>query len=213
MPSGDRVVKTYRIHENVTLGEGSFVEDFCIVGSPPRGIRDGELATIIGEGATIRSHTVIYAGNAIGRHFQTGNKVNIRESNHIGDDVSVGTLSVIEHHVEIADNVRIHTQVFIPEFSVLEEGCWIGPNVVLTNAKYPLSPGVKDRLAGPVIRKGAKIGANATLLPGVVIGENALVGAGAVVVHDVPAGTVVAGNPARVIGQVSHLPYATLQLS
>jgi acetyltransferase-like isoleucine patch superfamily enzyme len=213
MPAGDRVVKTYRIHENVTLGEGSFVEDFCIVGSPPRGIRDGELATIIGEGATIRSHTVIYAGNAIGRHFQTGNKVNIRESNHIGHDVSVGTLSVIEHHVEIADNVRIHTQVFIPEFSVLEEGCWIGPNVVLTNAKYPLSPGVKDRLAGPVIRKGAKIGANATLLPGVVIGENALVGAGAVVVHDVPAGTVVAGNPARVIGQVSHLPYATLQLS
>jgi acetyltransferase-like isoleucine patch superfamily enzyme len=213
MPPGDRVVKTYRIHENVTLGEGSFVEDYCIVGSPPRGVRDGELATIIGEGATIRSHTVIYAGNAIGRHFQTGNKVNIRESNHIGDDVSVGTLSVIEHHVEIADNVRIHTQVFIPEFSVLEEGCWIGPNVVLTNAKYPLSPGVKDRLAGPVIRKGAKIGANATLLPGVVIGENALVGAGAVVVHDVPAGTVVAGNPARVIGQVSNLPYASLQVS
>jgi acetyltransferase-like isoleucine patch superfamily enzyme len=213
MPAGDRVVKTYRIHENVTLGEGSFVEDFCIVGSPPRGIRDGELATTIGEGAMIRSHTVIYAGNAIGRHFQTGNKVNIRESNHIGDDVSVGTLSVIEHHVEIADNVRIHTQVFIPEFSVLEEGCWIGPNVVLTNAKYPLSPGVKDRLAGPVIRKGAKIGANATLLPGVIIGENALVGAGSVVVHDVPAGTVVAGNPARVIGQVSNLPYATLQVS
>ncbi len=93
----------------------------------------------------IRSHTVIYAGNTIGRNFQTGNKVNIRESNRIGDNVSVGTLSVIEHHVEIADNVRIHTQVFMPEFSVLEEGCWIGPNVVLTNAKYPLSPGVKDR--------------------------------------------------------------------
>ena len=60
---------------------------------------------------------------------------------------------MIEHHVEIADNVRIHTQAFIPEFSVLEEGCWIGPNVVLTNAKYPLSPGVKDQLAGPVIRQ------------------------------------------------------------
>ena len=102
----------------------------------------------------IRSHTVIYAGNVIGRNFQTGNKVNIRESNRIGNNVSVGTLSVIEHHVEIADNVRIHTQVFIPEFSVLEEGCWIGPNVVFTNAKYPLSPGVKDQLAGPVIRQG-----------------------------------------------------------
>jgi acetyltransferase-like isoleucine patch superfamily enzyme len=116
-------------------------------------------------------------------------------------------LSVIEHHVEIGDNVRIHTQAFIPEYSVLEEGCWIGPNVVLTNAKYPMSPGAKDRLAGPVIRKGAKIGANATLLPGVVIGENALVGAGAVVAHDVPPGAVVAGNPARVIRQVAELPY------
>jgi hypothetical protein len=66
------------------------------------------------------------------------------------------TLSVVEHHVEIADNVRIHTQVFIPEFSVLE-GCWIGPNVVFTKVD-PLSPGVKDQLAGPVIKRGAKIG-------------------------------------------------------
>jgi len=204
---------TYRLYENVTLGAGTTVEDFCIVGSPPRGASDGSLPTVIGDGSVIRSHTVIYAGNTIGRNFQTGNKVNVRESNRIGDNVSVGTLSVIEHHVEIADNVRIHTQVFIPEFSVLEEGCWIGPNVVLTNAKYPASPGVKDRLVGPIIRAGAKIGANATLLPGVVIGENALVGAGAVVVRDVPPGTVVAGNPARVIRHVSELPYAPLQIS
>jgi acetyltransferase-like isoleucine patch superfamily enzyme len=201
-------MKTYRIYENVALGEGTVLEDYCILGTPPRGIKDGELATIIGQGGIIRSHTIIYAGNVIGRNFQTGNKVNIRESNRIGDNVSVGTLTVIEHHVEIADNVRIHTQVFIPEFSVLEEGCWIGPNVVLTNAKYPLSPGVKDRLAGPVIRRGAKVGANATLLPGVVIGENALIGAGSVVVRDVAPGQVVAGNPARVIRHISELPYS-----
>jgi acetyltransferase-like isoleucine patch superfamily enzyme len=197
-----------RIYLNVALGDGSVIEDFCIVGVPPRGATDGEVPTTIGERAVIRSHTVIYAGNVIGRNFQTGNKVNIRESNEIGDNVSIGTLSVVEHHVKIADHVRIHTQAFVPEFSVLEEGCWIGPNVVLTNAKYPLSPNVKEELAGPVIRRGAKIGANATLLPGVVIGENALVGAGSVVVKDVPAGAVVAGNPARVIGHVANLPYA-----
>jgi acetyltransferase-like isoleucine patch superfamily enzyme len=207
MPSGTRVVKNYIVHENVVLGDGSVVEDYCILGSPPRGAREGELSTIIGEGAVIRSHTVIYAGNTIGRNFQTGNKVNIRESNRIGDNVSVGTLSVIEHHVEIADNVRIHTQAFIPEFTVLEEGCWIGPNVVITNAKYPLSPNAKHTLAGPVIRKGAKIGANSTILPGVVIGENALVGAGSVVAHDVAPGDVVVGNPARVIRHISGLPY------
>ena len=201
-------MNTYRIYNNVTLGEGTSVEDFSLVGVPPRGARDGELPTTIGERAVIRSHTVIYAGNVIGRNFQTGNKVNIRESNRIGDNVSIGTLSVVEHHVEIGNGVRIHTQVFIPEFSVLEDGCWIGPNVVFTNAKYPLSPGVKDSLAGPVIRRNAKIGANATLLPGVVIGEGALVGAGAVVVRDVPPGAVVVGNPARVVRHVSDLPYS-----
>ena len=200
-------MKPFIVHENVTLGEGTAVEPFCIVGTPPRGMKDGELETRIGDGSVIRSHTVIYAGNVIGRNFQTGNKVNIRESNRIGNNVSVGTLSVIEHHVEIGDGVRIHTQAFIPEYSVLEAGCWIGPNVVLTNAKYPLSPGVKDQLAGAVIKKGAKIGANATILPGVVVGENALVGAGAVVVRDVPAGSVVVGNPARIVNQVSQLPY------
>jgi acetyltransferase-like isoleucine patch superfamily enzyme len=201
-------MSTSKIYPNVELGEGTVVEDFCIVGAPPRGTSAGELPTTIGEKAVIRSHTVIYAGNVIGRNFQTGNKVNIREANRIGHNVSIGTLSVIEHHVDIADHVRIHTQVFIPEYSILEEGCWIGPNVVFTNAKYPLSPGVKDNLVGPVIRKGAKIGANATLLPGVVIGEHALVGAGAVVVRDVPAEAVVAGNPARVIRQIAELPYS-----
>jgi acetyltransferase-like isoleucine patch superfamily enzyme len=201
---------TYRIYDNVLLGEGCTIEDFCIVGAPPRGAGPGETPTTIGEGSVIRSHTVIYAGNAIGKHFQTGNKVNIRESNRIGDNVSIGTLSVIEHHVEIGDHVRIHTQVFIPEFSVLEDGCWIGPHVVLTNAKYPLSPGVKDRLAGPVIRKGAKIGANVTILPGVVVGVNALVGAGSVVVRDVPDGAVVAGNPARFIRTIAELPYGAV---
>jgi acetyltransferase-like isoleucine patch superfamily enzyme len=205
------LVATYRLYENVTLGANSVIEDFCIVGAPPRGAKGGELATTIGAGATIRSHTVIYAGNVIGRNFQTGNKVNIRELNRIGNDVSIGTLSVIEHHVDIADNVRIHTQVFIPEFSVLEEGCWIGPNVVLTNAKYPLAPGVKDQLAGPVIRRGAKVGANSTILPGVTIGEDALVGAGAVVSRDVPAGAVVVGNPARVIRHISELPYLPIR--
>jgi acetyltransferase-like isoleucine patch superfamily enzyme len=195
------------IHAGVSLGVNTAVEEFCIIGSPPRGHRAGELETIIGAGSHVRSHTVIYAGNRIGRNFQTGNKVNIRELNNIGDDVSVGTLSVIEHHVDIGNHVRIHSQVFIPEYSILEEECWIGPNVVLTNARYPVSPDVKKNLKGPVIRRRAKIGANVTILPGVVIGEDALVGAGSVVVRDVPAGAVVVGNPARIIKKISDLPY------
>jgi len=201
-----QLAPTSRLFENVRLAEPAIVEDFCLIGVPaPAASPDGQ--TTIGHGAWIRSHTVIYAGNVIGRRFVTGNKVNIRECNRIGDDVSVGTLSVIEHHVEIGDRVRIHTQAFIPEFSILEDDCWIGPHVVLTNAKYPVSPGVKDSLRGPRIGKGAKIGANATLLPGVVIGERALVGAGAVITHDVPPGAVVVGNPGRMINRINRLPY------
>lgn len=195
------------MRKGVELGPNSLVEDYCILGVPPRGQKEGDLRTIIGAGARVRSHTVIYAGNTIGENFQTGNKVNIRELNEIGDNVSIGTLSVIEHHVKIGNKVRIHTQVFIPEYSVLEDDVWIGPHVVLTNAKYPHSPDAKNNLAGPTIKRGAKIGANATILPGVVIGENALVGAGSVVVYNVPDGAVVVGNPARVINQTSELPY------
>ncbi len=127
--------------------------------------------------------------------------------------MSIGSHSVVEHHVTIADRVRIHSNVFIPEYSVLDEGAWIGPCVVFTNALYPLSPDAKRTLKGPHVCAGAKIGANATLLPGITIGRNALVGAGAVVVNDVPDEKVVVGNPARIIKDVSELRAYQAELS
>lgn len=197
----------YRVFAGVELGKNTVIEDYCVIGVPPRGKKEGEIKTRIGARAKLRTHTVIYAGNRIGKNFQTGNKVNIRELNDIGDDVSIGTLSVIEHHVKIGNNVRIHTQAFVPEYSILEDYSWIGPNAVLTNAKYPLSPGVKDNLSGPIIKKGAIIGANSTILPGITVGEGALVGAGSVVTKDVPDNAVVVGNPAITIKDISLLPY------
>lgn len=195
------------IYPNVKLGKNCIVEDFVIIGAPPKDYLPGELETIIGYNAIIRSHTVIYAGNRIGNNFQTGNKANIRELNEIGNNVSIGTLSVVEHHVKIGNGVRIHTQVFIPEFTVLEDESWLGPNVVITNAKYPKSPNAKKELKGPYIKKRAIIGANSTLLPDITIGEHAIIGAGSVVTKDVPARHVVAGNPARLINKIDNLPY------
>jgi len=201
------IAKTAIIYPGVKLGKNVVIEDYCLVGVTPRGHKEGELETIIGDDSVIRSHTVIYAGNKIGNKFQTGNKANIRELNDIGHNVSVGTLSVVEHHVKIEDNVRIHTQVFIPEFSTLKKDSWVGPNVVFTNAPYPKSKNVKDELVGPTLEEGSIVGANSTLLPGVVIGKNAMVGAGSVVTKDVPAGDVVAGNPAKFMKKKSELPY------
>ncbi len=195
------------IHPNVHFGENCEVEPFAIVGAPPRNCAPGELKTVIGANSIIRSHVVIYAGNTIGNGFQCGNKANVRELNTIGDDVSIGTLSVIEHHVTIGNSVRIHTHVFVPEFTILDDQCWLGPNVIITNAKYPRSPKVKENLKGAHVKKHALIGANSTLLPGITIGIHSLVGAGSVVTKDVVDRTVVVGNPAKFLKFIDALPY------
>lgn len=185
------------IEEPCTLGA------FVVLGVPVGGV---VLATHIGPNANIRSHTVIYSGNTIGRGFQTGHAALIRESNTVGDNVSIGSHTAIEHHVTIGNGVRIHSQAFVPEFSVLEDDCWLGPKVTVTNAPYPRSKNVKATLAGAHICRGAKIGAGVILLPGVTIGEYALVGAGAVVTKDVPDRAVVVGNPAKIIKTIDDIP-------
>jgi len=193
-----------KIYKNVRFGKNVVIGDFCIIGLPPKGAAPGELETVIGDNSEIRSHTVIYAGNKIGDNFQSGHHVLVRENNNIGSNVSIGSGANVEHHINIADDVRIHSGVFIPEYSVLEKGCWLGPNVVLTNAKYPRSKNVKKDLKGPTICSGAKIGANVTVLPGAKIGRNCLIGAGSVVVKDVAEDKIVAGNPAKIIGDIKE---------
>jgi len=196
------IAQTAIIDSNVQVGDDAVIEDFVVLGMNHGGDPG---ALVIGAGSTIRSHTVVYSPGAIGSGFQAGHGVVIRDSADIGDDVSVGTHSILEHHVTLGHRVRIHSGTFIPEFSVVEDDAWIGPRVTLTNARYPRSADVKATLKGPTIRRGAKVGANATVLPGIVIGEGALVGAGAVVVHDVPPNAVVAGNPATVLRDVTDI--------
>ena len=196
------IASTAVIHPNVILGEDVVVEGFCIIGLPFKGMKNTQ--TIIGSGSIIRAGTYIYSGNQIGKNFQTGNKANIRELNQIGDNVSIGSHSIIEHHIIIGNNVRIHSQVFVPEYSTLKNDCWIGPNAVLTNARYPKHVSVKDELKGPLIGDNAKIGANATILPGVLIGKNSLVGAGSVVTKNVPPDMIVAGNPAKTLQKIDY---------
>ncbi|KAA3662893.1 MAG: N-acetyltransferase [Calditrichaeota bacterium] len=198
------------IGKSLKMRESQFVEPYCLLGIPPKNA-EPDLKLQIGDNCYIRSHTVIYAGTKIGSHFQTGHSVQIREKCVIGDNVSIGSKTVLEHQVVIEDDVRIHTQAFIPEFTVIKKGAWIGPNVVLTNADFPLGREVKERLQGPVIEENVIIGANSTILPGVRLGAGCLVGAGSVVTRDVAPDVVVIGNPARKIKLRSQLRYQDTQ--
>jgi acetyltransferase-like isoleucine patch superfamily enzyme len=195
----------FKRYPNVQLGERVLIDEFCVLGHPARGREPGSASLVIGDDAVIRSHTVLYGGVRIGARFQSGHWVLVREDTVIGDDCSIGSGSVIEFSVRIDDGVRLHSQCFVPEHSVLEAGCWLGPRVVITNARFPAGPRTKSSLEPVLIRKGAKICANSTLLPGIVIGAGSLVGAGSVVTRDVPDGAVVRGNPARLAGLVSEL--------
>ncbi len=115
----------------------------------------------------------------------------------IGDNVNICANCFIENDVVIGNNVTIKSGVQIWDGTFIEDDVFIGPNVTLTNDKTPRSKMRPEAFHGPHIKKGASIGANATILPGVIIGEYALVGAGAVVTKDVAPYSTVVGNPAK----------------
>ncbi len=178
----------------VLLGKDATVDPGVLLGYPTgRKITDKRLT--VGECSVLRSGTVLYAGTRIGSAFQTGHNVVVREQNEIGDGVWVWSNTVIDYGCKIGSRVRIHSNVYIAQFTVIEDDVFVAPCVAVANDKFPIS----DDLKGPVLRRGARIGVNVTLLPGVVIGEGALIGAGSVVTKDIPAHVIAAGNPARVI--------------
>lgn len=120
----------------------------------------------------------------------------------IGADCNICSHVFIENQVIVGDRCTVKCGVQLWDGIVLEDDVFIGPNATFTNDRFPRSKVWPDEYPRTIVKKGASIGANATILPGIVIGENAVVGAGAVVVKDVPAGAVVAGNPARILRMI-----------
>lgn len=180
------------------VGKGAQIFEPVTLGFPSRDAmgKTGFTGTTIGNHAVIRSGTIIYCDVMIGDHFQSGHNVMIREKTKIGNHVAIGTATVIEGNTSIGDEVSLQSMVYIPTDTVIGNNVFIGPNTVLTNDRYP--PTRIGGLQGPQIRDGAAIGANATLLPGICIGEGALVAAGAIVTRDVPAHMLAIGAPAKI---------------
>lgn len=158
---------------------------------------------VVGNDAIIRAGTIVYCDVTIGDGFSTGHNALVREETTIGDDVLVGTNSVIDGYSEVGSHVSIQTGVYVPSYTTIGSNVFLGPHAVLTNDPYPVRQDVD--LEGPTIEDGATIGANATVLPEVTVGENAFVAAGAVVTEDVAPNTLAAGIPAQEYPLPDHL--------
>lgn len=188
--------------DTVILGDGYEIEPGVILGyEPGRRIADSTLR--IGPGAQIRSGTVVYAGSTIGAGLETGHNVVIREENTIGHDLNIWNNSTIDYGCTIGDAVRIHCNVYVAQFTTLEDEVFLAPGVTIANDPHPIC-GLCMR--GPTIKRGARIGVNVTLLSHITIGEGALIGAGSVVTRDIRAFSVAYGNPARPTKSVDELP-------
>ncbi len=172
------------------LGTDCDVHPGATVGDPTD---DGE-PPVIGDDATIRSGTIIYPNVRIGDGFTTGHGALVREDTVVGDDVVVGTNVVIDGSTTVGSNVSMQTGAYVPTNTEIGDSVFLGPKAVLTNDPYPVRRDVE--LDGPTLEPHASIGANATLLPGVTVGERAFVAAGAVVTEDVPPETLAVGSPA-----------------
>jgi acetyltransferase-like isoleucine patch superfamily enzyme len=156
----------------------------------------------MGPRARLRSGTVIYAGSTFGERLQTGHNVVIREQVRAGDDVSIWSNSVVDYGCVIGDRVKIHCNCYVAQYTELEDDVFLAPGVTIANDLYPGSEASAEAMAGPLVREGAQIGVNATLLPYVTIGRGAIVGAGSVVTRDVPDGMIAYGNPAIAVRSV-----------
>lgn len=117
----------------------------------------------------------------------------------LGKNCNICAHTLIENDVIIGDNVTVKSGVYLWDGIRVEDNVFIGPCVAFTNDKYPRSKHFPEEFSKILIKEGASIGANATILPGLTLGEHCMIGAGSVVTKDVPPYAVVVGNPAKVV--------------
>jgi acetyltransferase-like isoleucine patch superfamily enzyme len=197
------------VYPGTVLGEGVRVLEYAVVGKQPvlsprsTAKREDLPPAELGEGTVVSTGAIVFAGTRIGAGVIVGDQACVRERVTLGDNVVVGRGTLVENDTTVGALTKIQADAYITAYSTLEENVFVAPCVITTNDNFMGRTERRRKLIkGPTIRRGARIGGGATLCPGVEIGEEAFVGAGAVVIADVPPRAVVVGNPARHIRDV-----------
>lgn len=203
------IAETAVVYPGTKIGEGCRILDYAVVGkqpvlSPRSTTKREELPPLeLGSGTVVSSGAVVFAGTTVGARVIVGDQACVRERVTVGDDVVIGRGALVENDTAVGAMTRIQAHAYVTAYSTLEDNVFIAPCVVTTNDNFM---GRTERrlelMRGPTIRRGARVGGGAVLLPGIEIGEEAFVGAGAVVIRDVRPRSVVVGNPAREIREV-----------
>lgn len=198
---GDNTV----IYDNVTIENDAIIANDCVIGEPSSSyyytIDYKQPETVIGPGALIRSHSILYAGSTFGPNFVTGHRVTIRENSVFGKNCQAGTLTDIQGNAIFGDYCKMHSNVHIGENTKIGNYVFIFPFTVFTNDARPPSNYIKGATVGDY----SVITVHCVILPGINIGSNCLIGANSVVNKDVDNYSFAIGSPAKVIRDVRQL--------
>jgi acetyltransferase-like isoleucine patch superfamily enzyme len=203
------VADTAVVYPGTVIGQGCQILDYAVVGkqptlSPRSTAKREELRPLeLGAGTIVSTGAVVFAGTTLGERVIVGDQACVRERCTIGDEVVIGRGSLVENDTSVGALTKIQAHAYITAYSLLEENVFIAPCVITTNDNFMGRTEKRHELVkGPTIRRGARVGGGAVLLPGIEVGEEAFVGAGAVVLRDVPPRAVMVGSPARQIREV-----------
>ena len=198
------------IHEGTVVGDNVRIDDGVVIGKRPMRAANSAVTsdndvppTEIGSNCIIGTHVVIYRGSRIGSKVLVADLSTVRENVSIGDFTIVGRGVAIENFCTIGRYVKLETNVYVTAYSEIEDRVFVAPCVATSNDNYVgRSEERFKHFKGAIVRRGARIGVSATILPGVTINNDTLVAAGALVTSDTPARKIVAGVPAKVFRDV-----------